>query len=365
MAEERINSIFLERTGIPLQTFIDRANDRFAPLWYTRFFRLGTPSVSLDFTTIIGRTAIQTLASVISDNSEIPLRSRQGLEKLQGEVPTIAHGREMTSKQYREMLVMQALGASEGAEMDAIFRLLYDDITFAGNGVHKRMDAMCLQAVSTGKITVSIDNNPDGITFDLDLMTEYPDQKLNPVKVWTDATADIIGDIENAYLKGQDKGRSFSRILVSRKLWNTIAKNKSVQDYVKAYFNPGSNARYTVTLLTVNEVLNQNMLPAFEVVDARNNVEKDGVASPFVFWNDDAATFVPGGELGIIHNALSNEQIMGSPNVYQYGYYRNAQIMRWNSRRPMTEYTVGEWKAFPGVEAIDGIFIMDTATAAS
>lgn len=363
MADERLNSIFLERTGLPLQTFIDRANDRFAPLWYPRFFSLGRPTVSLDFTTVIGRSAVQTLASVISEQSEIPLRARQGLEKLQGEVPTIAHGRKMTAKEYREMQVLTAMGASDGVQMDAIFDLLYNDITFAGNGVHKRMDAMCLQAVSTGRITVNVDNNPDGIGFDVDLLLNT-DQRLNPVKAWTDETADIIGDIEKAELFFQDKGRAVSRILVSRTLWNRIAKNKSIQDYVKAYNNPGSNARYAVTRDSINEALGANLLPNFEIIDERSSVERDGKASPFRFWNDDSAVFAPNGLLGVIHNALSDEQIMGSPDVYQYGYYRNAQIMRWHQRKPLTEYTVGEWKAFPGVEAIDSLFIMDTETPA-
>lgn len=359
---ERLESL-IAAEGLTIQAIIDRAQERFAPLWYPQFFRTATPSVSLDFTTIIGRSRVEAMASIISRESEFPLRGRAGVEKLQGEVPAIAVMRKMTAQEFRDLAMLRALpNISDQARFNAILDMAFSDLNYCRNSVEKRLDAMCLQAVSTGYVTIDNTNNPDGVAFTVPLLLD-PTHRTNPVKVWTDITADIIADVETIVLKAQDDGRAIDSIKISRSLWRLIAKNTSVQNYVKAYNNPGSNAKYAQTLENVNEALVSNQLPVFEIVDQNSAIEKDGLLSPFRAWNQNNAVFVPNGELGIIHNSLADEQITAIPNV-QYATSGNVLLSRWYQHKPLGEFTSGEYNAFPGLEAIDSIYILETNVAA-
>src|SRR5690606_29359103 len=121
-----------------------------SPFWYQRYFNYAPKTVSLDFTTIFGEGNIEAMAAVIADGSEIPLHGRAALSRLQGEIPTIAVAREMTAKNYRELITLQSLAnVSDQAAFNAILDNIYNDVTYVGNSVHRRLNAMALQAVST------------------------------------------------------------------------------------------------------------------------------------------------------------------------------------------------------------------------
>lgn len=356
---------FLADNGITAQAILDRANDRFAPVWYPRYFRVANPTMSLDFTTIIGRSRVEAMASIIGHESEFPTRSRAGLEKVQGEVPTIAVQRQMTARDLRDLEILRRTpGLTDRERINSIIDYVFNDFQYAGNTVNKAVDAMALQAISTGAITINAANNPDGISFTVPLLQEQ-NRKLNPVKAWTDPTADIIKDIEDAVEDGDSIANvTFEKVLVSLSLWRTISRNQSVRDFVQGYNNPGSNAKFAVTLATVNEALVESQLPPFEIVNEKTGVEKDGIITPYKAWAEDNAVFIPSGELGVIHNSYADEQITPIEGV-QYGLAGRILISRWRQRKPVIEWTSGEWKAFPGVEQIDQIFIMDTATPAA
>lgn len=363
---ERINSQllqFLADNGITVQMIIDRANERFAPVWYPRYFRVAPPTVSLDFTTIIGKSRVEAMASIVARGAEFPMRSRAGILKVQGEVPSIGVMRSLDARQIREISMMRTMpGVTDIQRLNIIIDYIFNDFQYCANAVNKRLDAMAIQAVSTGEITIDATNNPDGITFTVPLLMDAGN-KLKPVKVWSDTTADIIKDLEDVREAAIAKGRAISKVLISRSLWLKMTKNTSLQNFVKGYFNPGSNLKYAFTLSSLNQALTENQFWNFEIVDELTAVEKDGIPSPFRAWDQDNAVFVPTGELGIIHNSLADEQLTPIPNV-QYGTAGNILLSRWYQHKPVTEFTAGEWNAFPGLEAIDGIFILDTATAA-
>lgn len=364
MAEEKLEG-FLKELGVPLQAVVDRVQANLkSPFWYQRYFGYAPKTVSLDFTTIYGEENIEAMGAVISDGSEIPLHGRDVLKKLQGEIPTIAVAREMTSKQYRDLLMLKSLAnVSDQASFNAILDNIYNDVNYVGNAVHRRLNAMALQAVSSASIVIDNSNNPDGISFTLNLGMPA-DNKRIVAKVWSDPTALIVTDIQNAVEAGYAKGKAFSKILVSRKLFGYIMKNNEVQSYVRGYLNitGNSNVSFVTNLSNINGFLVENALPQLEIVEAVTPVQKDGKKSVVNSWNEDNAVFIPSENLGLIHSAFNNEAIMGNPSVYQYGDFSGAQIMRWYQRRPLMEYTAAEYLAIPGYEQVANSFIIQTNT---
>ncbi|KGE14624.1 major capsid protein [Sphingobacterium deserti] len=350
---------FLAAEGLTPDVILEANNTRFAPTWYQRYFRTEAPSVSLDFTTVIGEDGIESLASVISRESEFTLRARKGIEKLKGEVPAIGVRRKLNAQELRNIeLLLTSPSVSGSQRLTSIITSMIDDYLYTRNSVARRVDSMVKQGLSTGRVTIDTTNNPDGIVFDVPVIK---DTNITPASGdWANPDHDIIADINRETQAAEDAtdAQPISKILITRSLWRKISTNKSVQNYVKAYIG-NSGAKYVPTLVNVNSALEENLLPTFEIVDDKAAVETDGVQSSFSSWNADNAIFIPGGELGVIHNALADEQL-NPVNGIEYIVSDNILLSRWRERKPLAEITEAEWNAFPGFKAAKSIRIIKT-----
>lgn len=364
MAEEKLDG-FLGELQVPLKAVIDRAvAAQKSPLWFTQYFPFAPKQVSLDFTTIYGEETIEEMAAVINDGSEIPLMGRDAISKLQGEMPTIAIAREMTAKQYRELIQLRALTIqNDQIAFNAILDSIYDDVTTVGTSVLRRINGMALQAVSTGSIIINNDNNPNGVAWTLNLGMPSGNIK-KAVGKWSEVATKIVTQIRAIVREFRQKGKLFEKILVSEALFENILKNEEVKDTIKATLNITnvSDIGFLSTEENVNRALRALRLPYFEIVDAVTPVAKDGKKTVVNSWEQDNAVFVPAGALGRVHSAFNNEVLMGQPSVYQYGDFLGVQIMRWHQRRPLTEYTAGEFIGIPGHEQVKNVVIVKTET---
>jgi hypothetical protein len=341
-----------------LQYMIDSSLDRFAPTWFQNYFDWGVPQSTLTYITVIGRSRVEAAASVIARGSAAPLRARPGIDKLTGEIPPIAEKMHLLENTYREYKTLQALpGVSDGVKKNAILDLIFNDVKRVGNAAMKRLDYFCLEAISTGQITLTTINNPDGVVIaTLDLLMPAGN-KSNAAITWaTAATATPIDDIQTIVNNGISSGRSFAKILMSLPTWQKFIKTTQVKDLFGAYAGKVNN-KVIPTLDGVNQFLTGLRLPPIEIVDVAIGIEKDGIISTLRPFKDEAVVFIPDGKLGTIHNALSIEQMEPIKNV-SYATYNNALISKWGDNEPWQEFTKSELNAMPGLDAIDGIFIM-------
>lgn len=350
---------FLAAEGLTPDVVLEANNTRFAPTWYQRYFRTEAPSVSLDFTTVIGEDGIESLASVISRESEFTLRARKGIEKLKGEVPAIGVRRKLNAQELRNIeLLLTSPSVSTSQRLTSVITSMIDDYLYTRNSVARRVDSMVKQGLSTGRVTIDTTNNPDGIIFEVPVIDEKNISFASGD--WGNADTDIIADIIKQYEASEDatNAQPISKMLIKRSLWRKVANNKSIQAYVKAYIG-NSGSKYVPTIVNVNAALEENLLPVFEIVDDKAAVESDGIQSNFNSWNGDNAIFIPGGELGVIHNALADEQL-NPVNGIEYVISDNIMLSRWRERKPLAEITEAEWNAFPGFKAAKSIRIVKT-----
>lgn len=348
-----------------LQVVIDRSADRFAPVFYQKYFGWAPAQQSLTFTSAIGRSRIEAAASVVNRDSETPLRSRQALEKLTGEIPAIKEMFKMSESDYRDYLTMQALNVDDATKRAQLLDFLYGDVKKSGDSAHKRLDIMVLEAISTGKISLDINNNPDGLVLanPVDLLMPATNKKKGAVSWGTPATAKPITDIELVVKAGKEKGVGFAKILMSDDLFMKFKATKEVTDTLTAYFygpKPGGsfNPIAVSTLDNINTFLTANRLPVIEIVDEVIGIEKDGVINTLRPFNADTASFIPAGQLGTIKNAIAIEQMRPVDKV-TYASYNRALISKWSENEPFGEWTKVELNAFPSLEAVDSIFLLE------
>lgn len=354
----RIKSIFGPYAD-KLQTVIDVSKDKWAPLWYPKYFNFGTPQMTLTYTSVLGSSRIEAAASVIARGSLSPLRSRQALAKLTGEIPAISEKLPMLENDYRDFLTIQSLPLADAAKKAQLLNLLWNDTKKAGDSAHKRLDIMTLEAVSTGQITITVDNNPDGIVTAPLTLGLPAGNKSNAAVAWaTSATATPITDIEGVVESARAAGKSFDKVLMSIAVWQNFRKAKEVIDSLVSY-NQLQKGAAVATLDKVNDYMQANMLPTIEIVDENIGIEKDGVITAIKPFSQTNAVFIPAGPLGIIHHALAIEQLKPVAGV-SYADYNKALISKWQENEPFQEFTKVELNAFPGFERVSDVYLLST-----
>lgn len=360
----KVRSIFGTYADI-LQVVIDNSLDRFAPTWFQKYFPWGVIQSTLTYVSVIGKSRIEAAASVSDRDAPAPLRARASLEKLSGEIPAMTEKFKMTTNDYYDWEALNAIqGVSDTVKQKQTLDLMFNDVKKAGVAPLKRLDIMCLQAVSTGKIKINSTTNPDGLAMDdIDLMMPSGN-KVNATVAWTtSATAKpLTVDIPGIIATAQARGIVFSKMLMARSKWYDFIKITEVINYVSNFLNRKQTGNVLVTLDNVNEIMRANMWPVIEIVDEVIGVEKDGVITSITPWEATNVAFVPEGPLGVIKNTIAIEQRKPVPQV-TYGTYERVLISKWSENDPFAEYTKCELNAFPAFESIDMVYLLSTSAA--
>lgn len=352
-----IFGVYAER----LQLMIDRQLDTFAPVNFTSFMNWGTPSPNLTFESAIGRSRIEAAASIADRSSPAPLRSRQALDKLSGQVPAIKEKIAMDENDFRNYLTVQQMNVSDEVKKKQLLDLMFGDVQLVGNSANKRVDYMFLEGLSTGQITISVTNNPDALVAPtaIDLLLSANNRKNSAVtwdaadKTTTTPITDIAAVVEDA----AGRGIVFDRILMTRVTWLNFIKSQEVIDSLNG-FQRVAKGTITPTLAQVNDFLTSNLYPTIQIVNQNKiGIEKDGIITvkqPFI---DASAVFIPPGKLGEIKLAMAIEEMKPVPQL-SYAKYNNALISKWANNDPWQEFTAVELNAFPSFDAIDQIYIL-------
>ena len=360
----KIQSVFGAYSS-KLQAVVDASKDKFAPVWYPKYFTFGTPQMSLTYTSVLGSSRIEAAASIISRGSSSPLRSRAALSKLAGEIPAISEKFAMSESDYRDFMTLQQLAIDDAVKKSQLLDLLFNDTKKAGDSAHKRLDMLCLEGLSTGAVTITVDNNPDGYVSSVPLDLGMPTgNKSNAAVAWaTSATAKPITDIDGVVESAAGAGKRFAKILMSRAVWNNFRKAKEVIDSLVSY-NVLQKGASVATLEKVNEYMDANLLPVIEIVDEQIGIEKDGIVTATKPFSQSNAVFVPDGPMGKIHHAVAIEQLK-PVNQVSYADYNKALISKWQENDPFMEFTKVELNAFPGFDSIEGVYLLSTTVAFS
>jgi len=361
--DKRIKSIFGDHAE-NLQVYVDENLEKFKTPFFPNYFSFGTPKGDLSYATAIGRSRIEAAASVVAHGSESPLRGRAGLEKLSGEVAALKVKRKMDESEYRNWMVFQGMPVSDEAKKQQIVRLIWDDVKHVVDSVTSRLDIMVKQALSTGVVSITAATNPDGIAVgNIDMLISANrntgigaafNQVGSASYFWVDtataiASATPISDIVAMVENMEDEGIAFEKILMTPTKWRAVSK---INEVTTALGNQP-------TLDEFNSYLVDRQLPYVELVVGRHTIETNGNLTVITPWPNSRVTFIPAGPLGVIHNALAIEEMTPVAGV-SYAVSDRTLVSKWSETEPFGEYTRGEIAAFPGLEAADNLYIVNT-----
>ena len=139
-----------------LQAYLNRLDlqDFYYPTLFPSKF---TPT--LTWKALAGEQGVPVAADVISFDSRAPRKTREIVERLQGDIPKIAIGRDKTESELNEYFQLQNFAqTTEGA--NALLDWAFNDVEFCFRGVNARLEWLALQAISQGVVSLTKPTTP-------------------------------------------------------------------------------------------------------------------------------------------------------------------------------------------------------------
>ena len=361
------SDIFEEITERNLETYLkNRIYDR---LFYPGFFP-DEPTGILTFDTLVGSIGNRIAADVVAYESSAPEKGRRAIGHVRGAIPPIRLLRILTETNINEINILLD---SRIPARQRILELIYGDVNFCMEGVLSRLEWMCLQALSQGRLTLTEDNNDAGIRTETDIDFGMPEENKRVVGSanghWTSAnseTNDPIKDIEDVMESARETGASIDRIYMNRRKWLDVLASKRVREFTVAKSFLGSSPLdIPADMQVVNSFLSRSDLPQIVIVDTRIGVEDRNHQVTFYDpWRNDAGEsrnvlFAPSGAVGrMLVGPIASETNTDKTTI---GAKRGpAYISRWSENNPRTVFTMGETNAFPSWRNVDSCFLLDT-----
>lgn len=286
--------------------------------------------IQIDFTyyQLQAELGIATLPTYVDIDSAGPYKSQGEFKVGSNKIPRFKHGFAMNEKIIREKMVMlQRFGEASitDATRTALMNLLFDSVDKLLEGNQNALTYQRMQVVSTGKYSITTDNNPQGIsgiTFDFGIPDSNKATLTTTARWWTNAThtvanqgsaSDPLGDMKAWRKAATKKGTPLGCYEISQDLFDDLLGHTAVLSKIGYSLYPAASTSDIAVSYAQNlgdAVLKANMERIIGcpivVRDSKACVEKyDKASKAMVKTTIDGfdiknVAYVPSGTLGTI-----------------------------------------------------------------
>ena len=257
---------------------------------------------SLHFRTIVGGGGATVAADVISYSASSPVKTRQVVKKLSGDIPKSSMKVTMSEEDLNEYLALKNLNSSSVKD---VLELIYGYVEKTQKGVHGRAEWLCFQCLSKGSITLDSTTNGAGIVTETDIdfqrlaaRKEYIGSAGGTAATthyWTaaaKATNDPILDIESIVNEGAAIGINLKYLWMSRAKYIEFAQSAAVREFGSNVVINANAVAPRVTRKRLNELFEDIGLPKIIVVDSMiDSEDEDHTATSHSCFDNDYVTF--------------------------------------------------------------------------
>lgn len=228
------------------------------------------------------------MASVQAFGAEAEIASRDGAEKVTGEIPTIKRKIPLNG---RALVALRREGAGD---VDFVRNTLYNDLDNMIDAVHARIEQMRIDAIATGKI--ELDENGVVMTVDYGVPANHK-EVLSGTDKWSNhANANPIEAIQDwVSTIVADTGVTPARALTSNTVVTHLLKSAEIR---KLIYGDAGGSR-AISLNQLNELMRQMNLPAIATYDLQVRRQlRNGTYQTARFLPEAKFVLLPGEKLG-------------------------------------------------------------------
>lgn len=298
-------------------------------------------------------------ADVVSLDSELSLKKRGSYSSAEGEVPKLGMMKALTESALQALKNLKARGGKELQLVQKIFQDLADGV----KGVHERLDIMFLQAMSEG-VTLVDDTNNTGVGIRVDFGIPEGNQ-FGVGKLWNDADATPIDDIENVISKARNNGHALKYIWMDKVTFNLFKANTQLKDAFAGFQRVDKSLIFRLKREDIQSYLTDEFGLTLIIIDKIVQVEKGGKKVAIEPWKRGNVTLTSTIDMGTLTYGELAE--VDSPvDGVEYSVIDDfilGSLFRTNN--PLKENTSVQALAIPVLDNTDSIYIMDTNEAES
>jgi len=357
-----LQSLMVGLTEKDMQAVVKTYN--FNPFYWPTLFPL-KKNLTLSWKALEKQAGVRIAADIVARGASLDKKTREALNRLQGDIPKIAIKRVKEEDELNEYDIMVAL-AGNNPDLRALVEAWAEDTKFCWDGVAARLEWMALQSISLGKITLSNDNNAGPLSefnVDYDLAAAHKKGYQTGSASWDNAAAKPITKDFRAIVKAAREEQIAPRYaFMNAATFAKFAENEEVIKLSASFAQNVLNVAYTPTVEAVNAALNRlAYLYGLQIVviDQQITIEKkDGSRATGNPFADDVVLFSEDKVLGnTFYTEPADMKLKGSAAVKALN--GPVCIKKYSTEEPITEVTQGIANAFPAWLASGRSFLLD------
>ena len=303
--------------------------------------------LGLDLKWIKGSKGLPVVLAPSAYDAKARKRKRIGFDRLSAQMPFFKEGHGI-DEELRQQLNM-VLETGNQTYIDAIMNQVFDDELDLLMAARAQRERMRMMALTTGAISISA----NGQDYDYDY--GFPsDHKSEVSTSWSNAAADIYGDIEAALDKIEtDTGVRPTRAICSQKTWGYFRKNTNIRNAIL-----GNNSAVPVS----DEKIRTYLMDELDL-DVQKYVKKykDETGTEQAFVADDIFVMFPSGDLGTGWFGTTPEQsdLMSGTAANVSITDVGVAITTTKETDPVSVNTKASMIYLPSFEQADQVYILD------
>ena len=280
-------------------------------------------------------------------------RDRQGFDKYDTEMPFFKESMYIDEEMRQKLNTM--IQTNNREIVNSILAKIFDDLISLIEASYISLERMRMEMLTTGALTLA--SNGQAYSYDFGVTDG---QKKEVETSWSNANADIIGDISDYVEEMKAKGVNVTRAICNSSVAKNFRTNTAIKNAV--YVFAGGTVNVT-TARALDYIYNETGV-RFYVYD-NVYVNEEGNAVKYV--PDDTVVLLPEGTLGFTHIGITPEEsdLMNSLNANVSVNGNGIAITTYGTADPVNVETKVSMVALPSFERANEIVIVDTVAGSN
>lgn len=298
----------------------------------------------------------QVTADVVALGSPVPLKSRDRLRTLVGDIPKLGVKRSLNEVELKNIDTMIAQNRPEADVVNRIF----SDVPFVINAVDEKIEDLFLALLSRGE-GMAIDNNNIAIRFGL----SYPTDNQHGVsKAWSDPTSTPIDDITARVIDLSEATGGVRFCYADDTVLKAMYTNEQVRGlfgFQQNYVGGGANVP-NLSFIQLRDLFMNMWGITLIRVQRTTYTETNGTRNTHKAWKDGTMVFTRDQQVGDLVYTSCVEETRPVPGVAYQVANQYCLVSQYSEQEPFIEFTKSQAMVVPIVNNVDTIYTLDTKT---
>lgn len=279
-------------------------------------------------------------------------RDRQGFEEYSTKMPFFKESMYIDEELRQNLNTLMQTNNEQ--MINQILTKIFDNEITLLKATRVTLERMRMEALTAGTITMA----SNGQAYDYDYGVPA-DQKVDVTTVWSDPSADIIGDITKFVEDMKAKGVVITRAVCNSSVAKNFRTNTALKNAIYVFANGTVNV---TTARALDYIYNETGISIY----VYDNVYVDESGKAVKYVPDNTLVLMPEGTLGNTHFGVTPEEsdLSNSLNAEVSIVDNGVAVTTYGTEDPVNVETKVSMVALPSFERANEIVIVDTNTAA-